>query len=132
MPSRRPCSVSQAVVRLSLTAGRFVAPPSAAAASAGAVAAFCFLPAGQHLACPGRPTCGPCAPRRLWADHREASTARTALYGSTEGRHQSPLIFLIPPQARNVTLPDLAAMLRDQQARKVDIVAPASAIRSRH
>jgi len=32
---------------------------------------------------------------------------------------------------RNVTLGDLAGMLRDQQARKVDIVAPAAAIRSR-
>ena len=32
--------------------------------------------------------------------------------------------------ARNVTLADLAAMLRDQQARKVDIVAPAGAIRA--
>ena len=32
--------------------------------------------------------------------------------------------------ARNVTLGDLAAMLRDQQARKVDIVAPATAIRA--
>ena len=28
--------------------------------------------------------------------------------------------------ARNATLADLAALLRDQQARKVDIVAPAS------
>jgi hypothetical protein len=33
---------------------------------------------------------------------------------------------------RNVTLADLAAMLRDQQARKVDIVAPATAIRAHH
>ena len=30
--------------------------------------------------------------------------------------------------ARNVTLADLAAMLRDEQARKADIVAPATAI----
>ncbi len=34
--------------------------------------------------------------------------------------------------ARNVTLGDLAGMLRDQQARKVDIVVPATAIRARH
>jgi len=34
--------------------------------------------------------------------------------------------------ARNVTLGDLAGMLRDQHARKVDIVAPAAAIRARH
>jgi hypothetical protein len=34
--------------------------------------------------------------------------------------------------ARNATLADLAALLRDQQARKVDIVAPASTIRARH
>jgi hypothetical protein len=33
--------------------------------------------------------------------------------------------------ARNVTLADLAALLRDQQARQVDVVAPAAAIRSR-
>ena len=32
--------------------------------------------------------------------------------------------------ARNVTLADLAAMLRDEQARKADIVAPAAAIRA--
>jgi hypothetical protein len=31
---------------------------------------------------------------------------------------------------RNATLADLAALLRDQQARKVDVVAPASAIRA--
>jgi hypothetical protein len=31
----------------------------------------------------------------------------------------------------HATLPDIAALLRDQQARKVDVVAPASAIRSR-
>jgi hypothetical protein len=35
-----------------------------------------------------------------------------------------------PAGARNVTLGDLAALLRDQQARKVDIVAPAWAIRA--
>ena len=35
------------------------------------------------------------------------------------------------PGARNATLEDLAALLRDQQARKVDIVAPAAAIRAR-
>ncbi|HET9897671.1 MAG TPA: hypothetical protein VFQ44_22300 [Streptosporangiaceae bacterium] len=34
--------------------------------------------------------------------------------------------------ARNITLRDLEALLRDQQARKVDIVAPAWAIRARH
>ena len=33
--------------------------------------------------------------------------------------------------ARNASLADLAALLRDQQARKVDVVAPASAIRAR-
>jgi hypothetical protein len=33
--------------------------------------------------------------------------------------------------ARNVTLADMAALLRDQQARKVDVVAPAAAIRAR-
>jgi hypothetical protein len=33
---------------------------------------------------------------------------------------------------RNVTLGDLATMLRDQQARTVDIVAPATAIRARN
>jgi hypothetical protein len=32
--------------------------------------------------------------------------------------------------ARNATLQDLAALLRDQQARKVDVVAPAAAIRA--
>jgi hypothetical protein len=36
-----------------------------------------------------------------------------------------------PPGARNATLQDLAALLRDQQARKADIVAPAAAIRAR-
>src|ERR1700761_4107765 len=35
-----------------------------------------------------------------------------------------------PLGARNATLGDLAALLRDQQARKVDVVAPASAIRA--
>jgi hypothetical protein len=35
-----------------------------------------------------------------------------------------------PSGARNATLADLAALLRDQQARKVDIVAPATAIRA--
>jgi hypothetical protein len=35
-----------------------------------------------------------------------------------------------PPGARNATLADLAALLRDQQARKADIVAPATAIRA--
>jgi hypothetical protein len=35
------------------------------------------------------------------------------------------------PGARNATLEDLAALLRDQQARKVDIVAPAAAVRAR-
>jgi hypothetical protein len=34
------------------------------------------------------------------------------------------------PGARHATLEDLAALLRDQQARKVDIVAPAAAIRA--
>jgi len=34
------------------------------------------------------------------------------------------------PGARNATLADLAGLLRDQQARKADIVAPASAIRA--
>ena len=36
-----------------------------------------------------------------------------------------------PAGARNATLADLAALLRDQQARKVDIVAPATAITAR-
>ena len=35
-----------------------------------------------------------------------------------------------PLGARNATLADLAALLRDQQARKVDVVAPAAAIRA--
>ena len=35
------------------------------------------------------------------------------------------------PGARNATLEDLAALLRDQQARKVNIVAPAAAVRAR-
>jgi hypothetical protein len=35
-----------------------------------------------------------------------------------------------PMGARNATLSDLAALLRDQQARKADIVAPATAIRA--
>ena len=35
-----------------------------------------------------------------------------------------------PAGTRNATLADLAALLRDQQARKVDIVAPAAAIRA--
>jgi hypothetical protein len=35
-----------------------------------------------------------------------------------------------PLGARNATLADLAALLRDQQARKVDVVAPATAIRA--
>jgi hypothetical protein len=39
--------------------------------------------------------------------------------------------FAAPPGVRNATLDDLAALLRDQQARKVDIVAPATAIRAR-
>ena len=33
--------------------------------------------------------------------------------------------------ARNATLADLAGLLRDQQARKTDIVAPSAAIRAR-
>ena len=37
----------------------------------------------------------------------------------------------VPSGARNATLADLAALLRDQQARKVDIVAPATAIHAR-
>jgi hypothetical protein len=36
----------------------------------------------------------------------------------------------VPAAARNATLADLAALLRDQQARKVDVVAPASAVRA--
>jgi hypothetical protein len=36
-----------------------------------------------------------------------------------------------PSGARNATLADLAGLLRDQQARKADIVAPAAAIRAR-
>ena len=35
-----------------------------------------------------------------------------------------------PAGVRNVTLADLAAMLRDQQARNIDVVAPASAVRA--
>jgi hypothetical protein len=35
-----------------------------------------------------------------------------------------------PMGARNATLSDLAALLRDQQARKADVVAPAAAIRA--
>ena len=35
-----------------------------------------------------------------------------------------------PLGARNATLSDLAALLRDQQARKADVVAPAAAIRA--
>lgn len=37
-----------------------------------------------------------------------------------------------PPGARNATLADLAGLLRDQQARKVDIVTSAAAIRARN
>src|ERR1700729_2694050 len=36
----------------------------------------------------------------------------------------------MPSGIRNAALPDLAALLRDQQARKADIVAPARAIRA--
>ena len=36
-----------------------------------------------------------------------------------------------PAGARNATLADLAALLRDQQTRKVDIVATATAITAR-
>jgi hypothetical protein len=36
----------------------------------------------------------------------------------------------VPLGARNATLADLASLLRDQQARKVDVVAPATAIRA--
>ena len=36
-----------------------------------------------------------------------------------------------PLTARHATLEDLAALLRDQQARKVDVVAPPSALRAR-
>lgn len=36
----------------------------------------------------------------------------------------------VPAGARNATLADLAALLRDQQARKVDVVTPASAVRA--
>ena len=36
----------------------------------------------------------------------------------------------VPAGARNATLADLAGLLRDQQARKADIVAPATAIRA--
>jgi hypothetical protein len=39
--------------------------------------------------------------------------------------------FLAPAGTRNATLADLAGLLRDQQARKADIVAPAAAIRAR-
>ena len=35
-----------------------------------------------------------------------------------------------PSGARNATLEDLAALLRDQQARKIDVVAPAATIRA--
>lgn len=35
-----------------------------------------------------------------------------------------------PVRATHATLPDIAALLRDQQARKVDVVAPAAAIRA--
>jgi hypothetical protein len=38
---------------------------------------------------------------------------------------------VVPVRAPHATLADLAALLRDQQARKVDIVAPAKAIRAR-
>ena len=38
----------------------------------------------------------------------------------------------VPLGARNATLTDLAALLRNQQARKVNVVAPASAIHARH
>lgn len=37
---------------------------------------------------------------------------------------------MIDTTTRNATLPDLLTLLRDQHARKVDVVAPASAIRS--
>ena len=37
-----------------------------------------------------------------------------------------------PLGARNATLTDLAVLLREQQARKVDVVAPSAAIRARH
>jgi hypothetical protein len=36
-----------------------------------------------------------------------------------------------PVRAAHATLPDIAALLRDQQARKVDVVAPAAAIHAR-
>ena len=36
-----------------------------------------------------------------------------------------------PVRAAHATLPDIASLLRDQQARKVDVVAPAAAIRTR-
>jgi len=41
----------------------------------------------------------------------------------------TPPLTPAPLGARNATLADLARLLREQQARKVDIVAPAAAIR---
>jgi hypothetical protein len=41
-----------------------------------------------------------------------------------------PDVARTPASARNATLADLADLLRDQQARKVDVVAPAAAIRA--
>ena len=75
--------------------------------------------------------CGPRPLRRLAPDRREAPPPGQ----SSSLRKDSPDDILMPPLAplgaRNATLADLAALLRDQQARKVDIVAPAAAIRAR-
>ncbi len=61
------------------------------------------------------------------------ASAIPAGHWPTEGRQLMSSDTTSPIAAtsvRNVTLADLAAMLRDQPARKVDIVAPASAIRA--
>jgi len=74
---------------------------------------------------PGRPVCGPLLRVAVLPVLREP-TPPGPLNASSEGRPMTPDTPATPVRAQHATLNDLATLLRDQQARKVDIVAPAA------
>src|SRR5262249_23276310 len=91
-----------------------------------------FLAACWATSCPpgGGRCAGHCRAAALLPDRREAPAARS---GSRKDRILMVSASDAPgpaPGARNVTLEDLAALLKDQRAPQVDVVAPASTIRA--
>src|ERR1017187_1662922 len=106
---------------------------------------------GRLSAVPAAPALPLCPPRKTscppgdgryacprlaapWPDSREAPRPPDGLAQARLRKDGPPMTLQTPAApssgARNADLADLAALLRDQQARKADFVAPAAAIRA--